>query len=798
MVGILATRPNLDAEGLMTKFVPFFALRSFYVKGIALREEAVTKELADSIILTEEGEKVKAFIRGANLGVSEEEARFGVFLVLSHHEIFVDVEKTPLAPIARFLQEAILSRSLVFPYLFEHKLYDRAPTLPGELTDELTPDQTSALLADTPAGIFQVHHYVVGPYGLLESKDSRHFDPTRRVLLGHCKNPLCSHQHTAYLAGARTKTSIARRAAEAHLVQVYGEDDEWQSAAEKAIERDYYYDDFWPADLPAFLGDAFSERELVSIAAHLIESDGHLLTRCPPLLQDRKSGSKKSDIAGKLAKPEAIQLILLAKDSEVISAIDRLVERRTIVVPESEVRFSPAKATNTWQHVRCECSSFGFRVAAHHSSLSPLARLKRLVLSLYDQADQDDLLFELRKMSGATAAERLERLIATREPSFILESFVFASRKALLRSLEHLRASHLKLPDNDSEEKIFIEQILWKLGFPRASFGSVLVAFHERLRQFHEVSGATFASEERWREQVRSIGVNLFVALEEVLDASLAFSTWLFISDHVSEHLAFNLHRARVLTAEELSGLVQTDKGPVEYKENGKNTLFPLILMFGALRTRLESLLNESAKQYEKPKNMMAFFSTSSLQLFPFKHYHFVFDACEVEVRRSLDVFASVNKRLQDAPVMRVRNNLGHAADLFPSRDEIEQCCRALKETIGEIERCGLVPGVYANVAVENDGWRREKVVSRDYSGREVIWFRSPSLTCLHELPEVYEPQVLIPSIKFPDSAEPLRFAIKEDSDFARMWENYPRRRSRSEEASEPDQGEAGAPPTVQ
>lgn len=780
-------------------FVGLFALRSLYLYGTHTREDVITADLAGAISLTPGGEKAKEFIKGANLGVSDEEATFAVFLVLSHHEVLVDVDKTDCDAIRGFLNRVILDRSLVFPYLFEHKLYDRAPAVLEEDDDKLNLEKTSALLADTPMGVFQIHNFVVGPYGLLESAESRYFRPPRRVQLGHCKNLLCTHVHEVELSRGTSRLMQAWAAAKSQLIRLNGENAPFEEAAEEAIEKDYYYDDWWVADLPSFLGNAFSERELISIAAYLLEVDGRLLGRCPLLLEERKAGAKKSDIAGKLTKANSMQLILLASDGGVVSAIDRLIEQRTIVIPDSEIRFSPTRVTPTWQHVRCECSNLGFRVAALHSALAPLARLKRLVLSLYDKPENlDDLLFELRKMTGATAEEKLERLIATRDPSFILESFVFANRRALLKSLENLRASHLKLPDNDDEEKIFIQKILWKLGFPKTQFGSPLGAFHQKLRQFREVVGTNFDSEERWREQVRSVGVNLFVALEEVLDMSLAFSAWLFISDHVAEHLAFNLHRARQLTAAELSGVVKTDQGPVDYKESGKNTLFPLILMFGALRERLESLLKQPADKYRKPRSMMAFFSSSSLQMFPFKHYHFVFDVSEAELRRCLDLFESVNKRLQEAPVMRVRNNLGHAADLFPTRDEMERCYQALNETIGELERSGLVPTIYGSVAVEHDGFQRQKVISRNYANAEVTWFRSPSLTCLHELPEVNEPQVLIPSIKFPGTAEPVRFSVKEDSDFTRMWENYPRRRGKDDGGLKRGEAIAAPPPPVQ
>jgi hypothetical protein len=139
---------------------------------------------------------------------------------------------------------------------------------------------------------------------------------------------------------------------------------------------------------------------------------------------------------------------------------------------------------------------------------------------------------------------------------------------------------------------------------------------------------------------------------------------------------------------------------------------------------------------------------------------------------------------------LKVRNNLPHAAALFPTSDEIERCCQTLKEVIGELEKLGLIPIIFANVRLDRDSFRREKVISKDYGGREIVWFRSPSITCLHKLPELQEPQILVPGIRIPNTSEILRFAVKEDSEFTRMWESYPRRKRKSSAPAPSGQGD--------
>jgi hypothetical protein len=78
---------------------------------------------------------------------------------------------------------------------------------------------------------------------------------------------------------------------------------------------------------------------------------------------------------------------------------------------------------------------------------------------------------------------------------------------------------------------------------------------------------------EEWKASVRSVGVNVFALLEEILDATLAFSSWLLLSDHFACEHVYNLRAARKLMCEELSGIISIEDKPITLDEGNKHTV---------------------------------------------------------------------------------------------------------------------------------------------------------------------------------------------------------------------------------
>ena len=781
-----------------------FAIRQFLRFGLRTGSFSLSKEATDAICLTPSGTELLDRLGSFNQENQTSLGKFAVFLTFFHQQLLVDVDNTKPGPLRELVHRNVLGGGLRYPWLFDHILYDRSFDQFAEVAEHVSKEETERLLCDTPPGVFQLGTLSVGPFGLLESEQSRLFRPRSDILLSHCSDATCNHAHVAmiYVGGGPVSgiTSSINK-----ILQQAGDPSEYQEFVAELQVGYSWYDDFAWKNLPWLLGNAFSEPEVRTLLAEVITTrQAQIRSRFPT---DNPAASRLKgsavDIASWLSKPEALQIMMLASDETIVAAIDALVQRGGIAIPPSETRVAMASAeTYSWNRVHCECSQLGVRVVSRQGH-QPLARLRRLILQAYPSVpDRKQLAWMLGRASAVggiqedTLGREVERFILEKSPGSVIRELVFASHEKLVQALTHLGAAHFDLPTNRSEDRQLVNRILWKLGFPRTHFGSRLEAFYEKLTEFEKAASSSQSRMEDWKENVRAAGVNCFAVVEEILDLSLAFSAWLLCSDHFAEKHVFDLRRARVLVSEELSGVIQTEDGPLELSPGGDNTLFPLVAGFLALAQRSSELLQNVSK-YRKPEVLLAHYThDSTLQVFPYKHQRFLFDACKEELDRTISLLQTSGSSLQRSSVITVRNGVIHPKQKFPTRSDIDSCCVTLRETVQALEQAGLVPTLFATVKVENDGFGRHEITSVNYGDRHLKWSPSPALHVIRSLPSVRDPQVIVPSLHLPDTAEVLRFSVEEDSDYREMWRNYPRRRAPSKEDIEETEGRTEPQPT--
>ena len=76
-------------------------------------------------------------------------------------------------------------------------------------------------------------------------------------------------------------------------------------------------------------------------------------------------------------------------------------------------------------------------------------------------------------------------------------------------------------------------RLLWKLGFTLARYEDDYQLLRNRIAEFREVVlHLPQQPNEDERARVRSVGVNLFVSVEQFLESLLCFNVWLLSSDH--------------------------------------------------------------------------------------------------------------------------------------------------------------------------------------------------------------------------------------------------------------------------
>jgi hypothetical protein len=121
--------------------------------------------------------------------------------------------------------------------------------------------------------------------------------------------------------------------------------------------------------------------------------------------------------------------------------------------------------------------------------------------------------------------------------------------------------------------------MLWKIGFdiPRYAEGYALLC--KRLEAFNRALLAVGGlKQEEDREELRSVGVNLFVSVEEFLDKLVSFNVWLLASDHfLVSRFRYELNVARQKVSEILGRSIGEDDTRVQWNTHGENSLGTLL-----------------------------------------------------------------------------------------------------------------------------------------------------------------------------------------------------------------------------
>jgi hypothetical protein len=185
-------------------------------------------------------------------------------------------------------------------------------------------------------------------------------------------------------------------------------------------------------------------------------------------------------------------------------------------------------------------------------------------------------------------------------------------------------------------------------------------------------------------------------------------------------------------------------------------------------------------KNHEKPRLLFAhYYEVSSLQLFPYKHDAYVCDATASDIELIMGTCNETTVKLQQSRVFEIRNKLEHNNEEIPSAKEMGKSIELVSEVVTTLQDLGLIPVIFATKAVQSDAFDRTWVVSEDGLGREIKWHPSPALKAIRSLPEITEPQIIIPGFRIPETNEPLRFEVEEDSEYTKMWQDYPKHGSR-------------------
>jgi hypothetical protein len=224
---------------------------------------------------------------------------------------------------------------------------------------------------------------------------------------------------------------------------------------------------------------------------------------------------------------------------------------------------------------------------------------------------------------------------------------------------------------------------------------------------------------------------------------------------------------------------------------SGKNTIFPLIQGFRALRTRCFELVESPAPHRHGNAGIPGWVNENGLFAFPFRSKYAVLDldpAARDELLDELQAFAGSMDR---AKVADVRNRLEHhREDSFPTRHELLDLCSGVSRAVERAQRFGICPSVYRFRTEQTDEFGRSVVRLADYRGDEVGLFRDNELALI-DYPGPRAPQLVFHGARLNGTSQCLRFELQPESAFSAMWREFAPRHRRVLPVTVEDEGEA-------
>lgn len=770
-------------QDFLEKFGDLFALRMLLDNSVVVADWKPQKGLGESIVLTPEGEQLVSLVGKVFKGMSEDEIKLAIFLRFYHYELLIDVDKSNADQIARFISDGIIGEKIRYPWAYGHILYDRFFELFPELTEELSVEDTEKLLEGTPQGVFQVRGFVVGPFGLLRTGTDRFLEPILELPLWHCSDPACEQLHVVKLSRGKWDVGLAANMISEETEKKGNGLSEWDGFFRNAcLDRDYY-DDMHTANFPWLLANCFSKREKRLILSKLTDMyPGQIRGLFPKGKKYRNVFSGTSEkICEKMSESESFQLILLMPENAVIHSLECLIDEGKIVIPATETRVSRTSyGSFGWLDVMCECSRFGVRFFSRRAGVA-LGRLRRLLMELNNKGTPSSQLnWKLRHVDGGSVQEKLDVCIHDEEPRAIIRDFLFVSRENLEQGFKFLRYGRFELPDNPAAELHLVDKVLWKLGFDVCLHPEYLRLFWERFDNLLGIIGKHTGSNHRAQDLIRSAGVNFFVSLEEILDYSLSFFTWVLLSDHYGvTRFRCNFEKARRFMAGRLSGRKSSSQEEFDFDPNGKNTLYPLTRGFKILaNVCLELIQNGGSKLQRGKGDLPGYYMKTDVEQFPFMHTVFLLDLSKKEQEEIINLLMEVARELDSSNVCGVRNRIEHRRVDFPNRDEIKESCDTVAQIIRKMEKVGICPMVYVYREYRVDQFSRGVAFLEDYRGGK-FELRVPGQLMFSHLPSPTETQIIVPCLHLGESADVLRFSFEEGSDYVDLWKDYPKRRTR-------------------
>lgn len=767
-------------EKFLENFKNLFSLRTLFYNSIIKDDYTIPTSIGQAIVLSEYGVSIFNTLKNGKFKETEEHVlKFALLMKFYHVELIINVFETNTTSIEELLNKQITDGFLIQPWSYGRLLYDKYFEEFNEQEELLKNDDVIKLLENTPKGVFQVGNYVSGPLGLLKSKVSRFIPPKRTIKLWHCSDPSCAKFHEVHLASGKSIISEVLFAIDEILILELPSD--WNKFYFAQIENEsFFYDSNRITETTYLLFNAFESVELKALLKNIIDTDKDFRANLP---NDKRFRGSSDDIIKVINIDVCFQLLLLESNEQNIKSLEKLIDEQTIFIPPTEIRRPITRVARGFYKIYHECNKLGVRSVSSQSNLG-LRQLNNLINRLYSEPSmQQQLEWKLRYYDNETLKEKIEAYTLEEEPKKVIRETVLAGPMQIAQTFQYL-IGYFKMPTTIEEEEVLVDKILWKLGFDINIYPNYLQKFEERLQKFKEITRACLTFNDSDKEKIRSAAVNFWISLEEILEQTLSYITWVLLSDHFKKtQFKYNFDDARNFMCEKLNGYELGSSGALILDNKGKNTLFPLTEGFTALMRICDGLLSEGANKYKRNDDQMpGFWHKAELISFPFESTIYLFDIKPSNYRTLNNLLLEIPKSFAKNGILSVRNRTQHKRDDFPSQEEIIIACNAIETIVNKIEMSGIYPNVYLFKSTTIDKFNRVKYEYEDYKGRNISL--QPTFEFLgSKLPGTRNPQIITSIFNIGDSHELLRFKYEESSNFLKFWKNFPRKKERKKKS---------------
>lgn len=768
----LETNPDRDA--LETAY----ALRQFAFEAVYPQDFVTQEAWATVIKFSKAGRELLELDREVVTDFAPADLALAGFCAFYHHDLLVDIGETDWSAVRAILNEDLLSHRLRWPHRFGRDLYDRfndAATV--DRVDHLEADEVAALLKGTQQGVYQVGTLLSGPIGFLTSQEKRYAPPVLSLPLWHCSDTGCHALHQVELLAPTIPVIDAYRAIKDVLNRHLGPAAEWETGLRR-LHRGKAFPAGRPHyDLLVLLADALVEDERRILLGHVLRTpEGETLRRALNALKGPAiSGKGRPDeIVASLQGGQLLQVLLLASDRALVKAIDDSVLGGKIIIPPNEKRKSQQALIRLGSLDRpSEISSLGVR-ASHEK---PLLALVAVIWSAYENAALlSELGWRLRRSAGAPPRSALMEYVRANDPSVIIRELVLSSMPVALAVGEAL-----ELPMGGSgDEARLMERMLWKLGFDIPRFTDEYDRLRARIVAFNEMllklSGIRNEDD---REAVRSVGVNLFVSVEEFLERLISFNVWLMESDHfLVTRFIYDRRSASEAVAASLGARREAGGVQFTWEPSGGNALGTLLVYLSGAVEWLTSLTKKDRGPLKRHERDVPHYARVPYRVFPFRHTALWADTEPDELEKFAGMFSSIAAQLLRANLASVRNGLDHKRDddAFPTLDAMLACVARLRDAVDLSDLHRFIPKYFWLVDKHQDSYGRVSYVLKDYQGKPLS-LGGPS-TAIGIQPIRFGQPLVVPHGNLLGLANAeLRLLWREPTSYSAYWSGYPRRR---------------------